>query len=146
MEQPGESLGRERPAVVAGQRQPAAPKAPHALTSSLCPSSRCCHSGRSRRDCPPGRSTRERWAPRWSTRCSPAPRRPPAKPPAAGGSQCASAPPRLRGTAHPAPSPGTRLGLRTGKAVRAAENRVKNTPQHCKLYLFLFLGRAFSPS
>lgn len=87
------------------------PREPHALTSSLCPSSRRRHAGRSRRDCPRGRSTRARWGHRWRTRCSRGPRTPPGKRPAEGGSQCASAPPRPRGTAPPPPSPGTRPGL-----------------------------------
>lgn len=127
----GISWGKPWAAVAVGQGH-AAPEGPHALTSSLCPSARRPHCGRSHRDCPRGRSTRERWAHRWSTRCSPEPRRPPGTPRAAGGSRCASARPRSWGTAHPAPSPGTRPGLQ-GKAARAAENRVKNPPQHRKL-------------
>lgn len=113
----GEGLRRAAPgtaAVVTVQCRAAARKARCRLTSSRWLSSRSSHPGSSRRDCPQGRSTRERWPRRWHTRCSLVPRRPPGKRPAGGGSRCASAPPQPRHTARPGRSRGTRLGLDPG--------------------------------
>lgn len=122
------------------QRSPAAAvKKPRMLTSSLWLSSRCCHPGSSHRDCPQGRSTRERWPHRWGTRRSPAPRRPPGKRPAGGGSRCAPAPPEPRHTARPGWSRGTHLELDPGKEPSEQQRTaLKNPILQCSLVTLLF--------
>lgn len=113
----GEGLHQAAPRAAAAVAVPcrtAAPQEPPTLTSSLWLSPRCSRSGSSHKECPRGRSTRERWPRRWGTSCSPAPRRPPGWRPAGGDSRCASPPPRS--TARPGLRPGSPPGLDTGKS------------------------------
>lgn len=135
-----------RPGVAAAaQRRTAAGKEPRVLTSSLWPSARCCRPGSSRRDCPRGRSTRERWPRRWRTRCSPAPRRPRGTRPAAGGSRRASAPARPRHTARPGLSRGTRLGLGAGKKRSEQQGTTLKKTRNAKFFSYSFAVVFFSP-